>query len=80
MPEFIAAVIAHTRASARHSSSSARPKTAVYAGGRAAAELTCGTAGRRPTIEAGFAACHASIPARPPSSAAAKPFPLTVRT
>jgi hypothetical protein len=30
------------------------------------------------TIEPGFAACHFSIPSRPPSSAAAKPLPFTV--
>ena len=35
-------------------------------------------AGLRSTIEPGLAACHFSIPSRPPSSAAAKPLPLTV--
>jgi hypothetical protein len=35
-------------------------------------------AGRPSTIEFGFAACHSSIDSRPPSSAASKPFPLTV--
>ena len=30
------------------------------------------------TIEPGFAACHFSIPSRPPSSAGSKPLPLTV--
>ena len=35
-------------------------------------------AGTRLTIDFGFAACHFSIPSRPPSSAAAKPLPLTV--
>ena len=35
-------------------------------------------AGLRSTIEPGFAACHFSIPSRPPSSAGAKPLPLTV--
>ena len=35
-------------------------------------------AGRRSTIEPGLAACHFSIPSRPPSSAGSKPLPLTV--
>ncbi len=30
------------------------------------------------TIDFGFAACHFSIPSKPPSSAAANPLPLTV--
>ena len=37
-----------------------------------------GSAGWRLTIDFGFAACHFSIPSRPPSSAGAKPLPLTV--
>ena len=32
----------------------------------------------RSTIEPGLAACHFSIPTRPPSSAGSKPLPLTV--
>ena len=35
-------------------------------------------AGSPLTIEFGFAACHSSIDSRPPSSAGAKPLPLTV--
>jgi hypothetical protein len=35
-------------------------------------------AGAPLTIEFGFAACHFSMPSRPPSSAGAKPLPLTV--
>ena len=35
-------------------------------------------AGAPSTMRFGFAACHFSIPSRPPSSAAAKPLPLTV--
>ena len=34
----------------------------------------------RLAIEFGFAACHFSMPSRPPSSAGAKPLPLTVAT
>ena len=34
--------------------------------------------GTRPEIDLGLAACHFSMPSRPPSSAAAKPLPLTV--
>ena len=30
------------------------------------------------SIDFGFAACHFSMPSRPPSSAGAKPFPFTV--
>ena len=37
-----------------------------------------GGAGLRSTIDPGFAACHFSMPSRPPSSAGAKPLPLTV--
>ena len=81
IPEFIAAVIPTMRSSRRHSSTSARPKTAVYCGGGAASTLS-GTglfgAALRLTIEAGFAACHFSMPSRPPSSAGANPFPFTV--
>ena len=35
-------------------------------------------AGAPSTIEPGFAACHFSMPSRPPSSAGWKPLPLTV--
>ena len=86
-----------TRLSRLASTTSASPKTGVYAGGGFGAS---GSAGRAPslisprvsggfaagflgaglpsTIEPGFAACHFSIPSRPPSSAGAKPLPLTV--
>jgi hypothetical protein len=34
----------------------------------------------RLAIEFGFAACHFSMPSRPPSSAGEKPLPFTVAT
>jgi hypothetical protein len=37
-------------------------------------------AGSRLTIDFGLAACHFSMPSRPPSSAGPKPLPLTVAT
>jgi 1-deoxy-D-xylulose-5-phosphate synthase len=43
-----------------------------------ALEAFFATAGRPFATEFGLAACHCSMPSRPPSSAAAKPFPLTV--
>ena len=81
MPEFIAAVMPTTRLSRRHSSTSALPNTCVYWGGGAsvfAAVAGRDGAGRRLAIEFGLAACHFSMPSRPPSSAGAKPLPLTV--
>ena len=80
MPEFIAAVIPITRSSRRASSTSASPNTCVYCGGAGRAERGLGdlAAGSRPEIELGLAACHFSMPSRPPSSAGAKPLPLTV--
>ena len=78
--EFIAAVIPSTRSSRRHSRTSASPNTCVYCGG---AGLAPAGAARRPrgaplAIDFGLAACHCSMPSRPPSSAGAKPLPLTV--
>ena len=78
MPEFIAAVMPTTRSSRLHSRTIASPNTCVYCGGAALFGLL--GAGRPPAIEFGFAACHFSIPSRPPSSAGAKPLPLTVAT
>ena len=84
VPEFIAAVMPTTRSSRRHSSTSASPKTFVYCGGggasaRAGTRLGAG-AGAPLAIDFGLAACHFSMPSRPPSSAGAKPLPLTVAT
>ena len=76
MPEFIAAVIPITRASRSHSRTSASPNTCVYCGG--AGEAGRDGAGRRAEIDFGLAACHFSMPSRPPSSAGAKPLPFTV--
>ncbi len=81
MPEFIAAVMPMTRSSRWASATSASPKTFVYCGGFGAAGVAGGGAfgaGAPLTIEAGLAACHCSMPSRPPSSAGAKPLPLTV--
>ena len=78
VPEFIAAVIPITRLSARHSASSASPKTCVYCGGRGAPFGLIAFVTSPLAIDSGFAACHFSIPSRPPSSAGAKPLPLTV--
>ena len=82
MPVFIAAVMPQTRSSRRHSATSARPKTSVYCRGDGAAPS--GAAGRiaglRATIDAGCAACHCSMPSRPPFSDGENPLPLTVFT
>jgi hypothetical protein len=77
VPEFIAAVMPTTRWSRSASRTRASPKTCVYCG---AAVLLDGlaAAGMRLAIEFGLAACHFSMPSRPPSSAAAKPLPFTV--
>ena len=40
--------------------------------------LRAATAGSPFAIDLGLAACHFSMPSRPPSSAGAKPLPLTV--
>jgi hypothetical protein len=80
VPEFIAAVMPTTRSSRRASSTSASPKTCVYWGGGAATVAFAaflGAAARLKT-DPGLAACHFSIPSRPPSSAGTKPLPLTV--
>ena len=77
MPEFIAAVIPTTRRSRSHSRTSASPKTCVYCGAPPAPPGLEG-AGMRLAIEFGLAACHFSMPSSPPSSAGAKPLPLTV--
>ena len=84
--EFIAAVIPITRGSRRASATIASPKTLVYCGGAGLAAAapsrvaSTGTAwrGSPSTIDLGLAACHFSMPSRPPSSAGAKPLPLTV--
>ena len=76
MPEFIAAVMPITRGSRSHSRTSASPNTCVYCGG--AGDEGRDGAGRRCEIDFGLAACHFSMPSRPPSSAGAKPLPLTV--
>ena len=80
MPEFIAAVMPMTRSLRSHSRTSASPKTAVYCGGAGVDDGRDGTggAGMRCEIDFGLAACHFSMPSRPPSSAGAKPLPLTV--
>ena len=85
VPEFIAAVIPTTRSSRSHSRTSASPKTCVYCGGARAAvpapeplAAGAGRVGEPLTIDFGLAACHFSMPSRPPSSAGAKPLPLTV--
>ena len=83
MPEFIAAVMPSTRSSRSASATSASPKTFVYCGGCAAVRgawrgASASAAGAPLTIDAGLAACHFSMPSRPPSSAGAKPLPLTV--
>ena len=91
VPEFIAAVIPTTRGSRSHSRTSASPNTCVYCGaGRGALPLLAfaaavasgglgaGWVGTPFKIDFGFAACHFSIPSRPPSSAGAKPLPFTV--
>src|SRR3954453_335739 len=71
-----------TRSSRWHSRTSASPNTCVYCGGAGLAPLglAAAGAGMRLAIDFGFAACHFSIPSRPPSSAGAKPLPLTVAT
>src|SRR5436309_9016303 len=81
VPEFIAAVIPITRGSRRHSATRASPNTCVYWGGGDAppdAEPDEALAGAPLEMDLGLAACHFSIPSRPPSSAGGKPFPLTV--
>ena len=65
-----------TRGSRSHSRTSASPSTCVYWGG-AGLDGADG-AGRRWAIDFGLAACHFSMPSRPPCSAGAKPLPLTV--
>ena len=78
----MAAVIPTTRSSRSHSRTSASPKTCVYCGGATLAPDFFGAAGAgmRLAIEFGLAACHFSMPSSPPSSAGAKPLPLTVAT
>ena len=82
MPEFMAAVMPSTRSSRSHSSTSASPKTVVYWGTAGAAVAPAGFEGTGATsplaIDLGLAACHFSMPSRPPSSAGAKPLPFTV--
>ena len=81
MPEFIAAVMPTTRRSRLHSATSASPKTAVYCGGGTGRIARPGAGAAIPLeIEFGLAACQRSMPSRPPSSAGAKPLPLTVAT
>jgi hypothetical protein len=82
VPEFMAAVMPTTRGSRSHSRTIASPKTCVYCGGATGAPAGLGAAGAgtRPAIDLGLAACHFSMPSRPPSSAGAKPLPLTVAT
>jgi hypothetical protein len=77
VPEFIAAVMPTTRRSRRTSSTIACPNTVVYCGGLAPADFAAVT-GAPLAIDLGFAACHFSMPSRPPSSAGANPLPLTV--
>ena len=81
VPEFIAAVIPQTRSSRLHSATRAFPNTVVYCGGAAGSAAAAGSffgAALRSTMEAGFAACHFSMPSSPPSSAGANPLPFTV--
>src|SRR5204862_192150 len=79
VPEFIAAVMPTTRRSRRTSSTMASPKTWVYCGTAAGAPgFFLAAAGAPLAMEFGLAACHFSMPSRPPSSAGAKPLPLTV--
>ena len=82
MPEFMAAVMPTMRSSRSHSATSASPKTFVYCGGVGLAWVKLGflaaVAGAPLAIDLGLAACHFSMPSRSPSSAGAKPLPLTV--
>ena len=82
MPEFMAAVMPTTRGSRSHSRTMASPKTLVYCGGAGLAAffgtVFLAAAGAPLAIDLGLAACHFSMPSRPPSSAGAKPLPLTV--
>ncbi len=61
---------------------SASPNTWVYCGGARLGAAPAFGPPRPPgaplAIDLGLAACHFSIPSRPPSSAGAKPLPLTV--
>src|SRR2546423_760325 len=81
VPEFIAAVIPTTRSSRSHSRRSASPNTCVYCGGGGAglaedALAAGGRVGDPLRIDFGLAACHFSLPSRPPSSAGREPLPL----
>ena len=81
VPEFIAAVMPTTRRSRRTSSTIASPNTVVYCGGAAGAPFDgagFAVTGAPLAIDLGLAACHFSMPSRPPSSAGAKPLPFTV--
>ena len=79
MPEFIAAVMPTTRLVALALGARAPRRTpCVYCGGFGAPPAGFDGAGIRLAIEFGLAACHFSMPSRPPSSAGAKPLPLTV--
>ena len=78
VPEFIAAVMPTTRGSRLHSATRASPNTVVYWGGGLAPADGRLAVGAPLEIDRGLAACHFSMPSRPPSSAGAKPLPLTV--
>src|SRR3954471_20984477 len=67
-----------TRRSRRTSATIASPKTVVYCGGAGTAGAGFAGAGRPFAIDFGLAACHFSLPSRPPSSAAAQPPQATV--
>jgi hypothetical protein len=55
-----------------------RPLRALARDANAAPVVATGLVGTPSLIEFGLAACHSSMPSRPPSSAGAKPLPLTV--
>ena len=85
VPEFIAAVMPTTRSSRSHSRTSASPKTCVYCGGGRRRALGRGVrpprglVGEPLRIDFGLAACHFSMPSRPPSSAGREALALDRR-
>ena len=82
MPEFIAAVMPTTRASRRTSSHErvAEDLSCTAAAARASAAAAAAWApGARLAIDFGLAACHFSMPSRPPSSAGREALALDRR-
>ena len=68
-----------TRWSRSHSATSASPNTCVYCGGAGLPLAGFDGAGMRLAIEFGLAACHFSMPSRPPSSAGREALALDRR-